>query len=84
MMERYKCSVIVSIIGSGAYGEDDGNRWKVKTVQSWTSNFSDADVPHRHGIFWGVTGDKSKKNVEDYQSIARVTSQVGYGQDKTA
>lgn len=72
------------LIGSGAYGEDDGNRWKVKTVQSWTSNFSDADVPHRHGIFWGVTGDKSKKNVEDYQSIARVTSQIGYGQDKTA
>lgn len=72
------------LIGSGAYGEDDGNRWKVKTAQSWTSNFSDADIPHRHGIFWGVTGSKSKKNVADYQDIAKVTSQIGYGKDKTA
>lgn len=72
------------LIGSGAYGEADDNRWKVKTVQSWTSNFSDADIPHRHGIFWGVTGDKSKKNVAEYQDIAKVTSQIGYGQDKTA
>lgn len=72
------------LIGSGAYGEDDDNRWKVKTAQSWTTTFSDADIPHRHGIFWGVTGNASFKNVSTYSNIARVSSQIGYGQDKTA
>jgi hypothetical protein len=54
------------LIGSGAYGEDDSNRWKVKKVQSWTSTFSEADIPHRHGIFWGATGSASFKNVSSY------------------
>jgi hypothetical protein len=54
------------LIGSGAYGEDDDNRWKVKKVQSWSSTFSEADIPHRHGIFWGATGSHSFKNVSTY------------------
>lgn len=72
------------LIGSGAYGEDDDNRWKVKKVQSWTSTFSEADIPHRHGIFWGATGSASFKNVSSYQDIARVSSNIGGGQDPTA
>lgn len=39
------------MIGSGAFCENDDERYKVKKVQSWTSNFSEGDYPHRHGIF---------------------------------
>ena len=54
------------LIGSGAYGEDDENRHKIKKVQSWSSTLGDADYPHRHLIFKSFTGDKSYTNIAGY------------------
>lgn len=47
-MHQHKTPVM---IGSGAFSENDENRKKVKKVQSWSSNFSEGDNPHRHGVF---------------------------------
>lgn len=40
-----------SFIGSGAYMISDVNRKKQNTVQSWSSNYNDDIVPHRHWMF---------------------------------
>ena len=46
------------IIGSGAFCENDDNKFSVRKVQSWTSNFSEGDYPHRHGVFlWTGAGN---------------------------
>lgn len=47
-MHDNKCP---TFIGSGAYAENDAKRHEIRKVQSWTSNFSEGDIPHRHGVF---------------------------------
>lgn len=54
-MHNNKCP---TFIGSGAFIENDNKRNEVRKVQSWTSNFSEGDIPHRHGVFlWTGEGD---------------------------
>jgi hypothetical protein len=49
-------------IGSGAFGERDEIRQSIRKPQSWTSNFSEGDYPHRHGVFlW--TGEGNEKQM---------------------
>ena len=54
-----------TFIGSGAYVETDANRNKLRKTESWTSNFTLEDVPHRHAIFETFVSnlkmDKNKK-----------------------
>lgn len=48
-------------IGSGAFSESDKNRCELKKPTSWSSNFSEGDIPHRHGIFlWCGEGNEKQ------------------------
>lgn len=49
------------MIGSGAFGENDENRASIKKVHSWSSNFSEGDYPHRHGVFLWTGGGNNEQ-----------------------
>lgn len=56
-------------IGSGAYGDSQENYKKIKTPQSWSSNLSRGQIPHRHGIFHSFIDESNGGGTDEAREL---------------